>query len=132
MGAPSMNFIDTTYDKNALSFEGTDTAIQLNKKQSDALEKYLSEFDEEKRKSVKFVYGIRPEDIVLSDKGEEVKITLIEMLGCEYIVHFLFGGKDFTIKLPSKSEVDGLETIKIEFTNSMSHLFDKDSEKAIY
>lgn len=131
MGAPSMNFIDVGYKNGKIYFDENEYA-DLGKDKIKILDAYLADFDEQKRKNVKLVFGIRPENIVCEEKGRKVNILLSEMLGAEYIVHFDFFGKDFTVKMATEEDENLGSEMNVNFDYKTCHIFDKTTGKIIF
>ena len=77
------------------------------------------------------IFGIRPEAIKESDKGEEFEVEFSELLGDEYYVHFYFGGNKCLAKVPSETRITKGQKIKLEFAREKIHLFDPISKRAI-
>ena len=81
------------------------------------------------------IFGIRPEAIKQVDKkGPDTIVTnisLSELLGDEYYVHFNYGGKDILAKVATDAIIKTGDKIMLEIQQSHIHLFDTRFEKAI-
>ena len=136
IGTPQMNFFDAelkkTGDKYSVVLYGTEFAIS-----------------EEKQASLKahgaaagpVVLGVRPEHIMLSDKGAgSVKATVdvSEMMGSSIHLHVNANGKDVvlviaTVDLPEDHKFGYRygEEVSFTFSENVVHVFDKESGKAL-
>ncbi len=136
IGTPQMNFFDAelkkTGDKYSVMLYGTEFAIS-----------------EEKQASLRahgaaagpVVLGVRPEHIMLCDKGAtSVKATVdvSEMMGSSIHLHVNANGKDVvlviaTVDLPEdhKFGYRYREEVSFTFSENVVHVFDKESGKAL-
>ena len=136
IGTPQMNFFDAELkkagDKYSVMLNGTEFAIS-----------------EEKQASLKahgaaagsVVLGVRPEHIMLCDKGAaSVKATVdvSEMMGSSIHLHVNMNGKDVvlviaTVDLPEDHKFGYRygEEVNFTFSENVVHIFDKESGKAL-
>ena len=136
IGTPQMNFFDAELkkagDKYSVVLNGTEFAIS-----------------EEKQASLKahgaaagsVVLGVRPEHIMLCDKGAaSVKATVdvSEMMGSSIHLHVNMNGKDVvlviaTVDLPEDHKFGYRygEEVNFTFSENVVHIFDKESGKAL-
>ena len=136
IGTPQMNFFDAelkkTGDKYSVMLYGTEFAIS-----------------EEKQASLRahgaaagpVVLGVRPEHIMLCDKGAtSVKATVdvSEMMGSSIHLHVNANGKDVvlviaTVDLPEDHKFGYRygEEVSFTFGENVVHVFDKESGKAL-
>ncbi len=115
-------------DDDASSKNGHDEHEIINKRET--INKIKDIVD---GKEHEVVFGIRPESIVKSDKGDiKTKIELSELLGDEYYVHFTYAGKSILAKVASESLLEKGEDITFEIKKDKIHLFDSISEIAIF
>ena len=136
IGTPQMNFFDAelkkTGDKYSVMLYGTEFAIS-----------------EEKQASLRahgaaagpVVLGVRPEHIMLCDKGAtSVKATVdvSEMMGSSIHLHVNANGKDVvlviaTVDLPEDHKFGYRygEEVYFTFNENVVHVFDKESGKAL-
>ena len=77
-------------------------------------------------------FGIRPEAMKEDAKGDEYEVILSELLGDEYYVHLMFGGKECLAKISADKSILKGSKIKLGFSLDKVHLFDPISEKAIF
>lgn len=78
------------------------------------------------------IFGIRPEAMKEDPKGDEYEVLLSELLGDEYYVHLMFGGKECLAKVPAEQKITKGSKIKLSFSLDKVHLFDPITEKAIF
>ena len=82
------------------------------------------------------VVGIRPETITEAPAGSKdaiaIKVRLSELLGDQYYIHFDFGGKDILSKISAEKEIESGTEMNLQLNKEKIHLFDVDSELAIY
>ena len=83
-------------------------------------------------------FGIRPEDIgyhVEEKDGKhllEMTVQTSELLGADYILHFLWNGNKVEAKCPADRKMQSGSKIQVRFKESKIHLFDDKSEDAIF
>ena len=79
------------------------------------------------------LFGIRPENISLANKGIPAYIDQIEELGSEIILYLKIEGVDdiVTAKVPSSKDIKAETNVFVEFDMAKGHLFDKDTEISI-
>ncbi|AXI10298.1 spermidine/putrescine ABC transporter ATP-binding protein [Oceanobacillus zhaokaii] len=118
IGAPAMNF-----------FKGKITTDQLTFSNGDRLGALPAVID----KQGEAVIGIRPEDIVLSNKetGIPLQVDFIEMLGSDLYVYGKLHGDSLVVRLRPDYEIETGETIYIEFAQHKFHLFDPVTEQSL-
>ena len=81
------------------------------------------------------IFGIRPESIKEVDEGEEgfeKTISLAELLGDEYYIHILFGGKDILAKITTENLIISGQKVKLKINQKRIHLFDPITKKTIF
>lgn len=87
-----------------------------------------------------FIIGIRPEDIIFDLDNKKRKaigkfdflVTLLELVGNEYIVHVdLDGKRELLLKIPANEKVVNGEKITVSFDLEKIHVFDPVTKKAI-
>jgi multiple sugar transport system ATP-binding protein len=79
-------------------------------------------------------FGIRPESISINKNDENSykgEISLSELLGDEYYVHFNFSGTEMLVKIISDDEINIGDTINVSFDKSKIYLFDTVLERTI-
>ena len=81
------------------------------------------------------LFGIRPEAIVettASDKkGIDITVTLSELLGDEYYVHFNYGGCHLLSKIDSEEAIEQGQQLRLKIKEDKIHLFDYETELAV-
>ena len=87
-------------------------------------------------------FGIRPEDIITGDDLIKFKdlsdeyigtVTIAEVLGHEYFIHFDFEGNYITAKIPvTKNLLKADSKVLIKLNLDKIHLFDNITEEAIF
>lgn len=85
-------------------------------------------------KSHPILFGIRPEDVIPSkgDNSFKTTVTLRELLGDQFYVHFNYGDKDVLSKVSSELDVEEGKEMEFAFKPSKFHLFDAWTEKTIF
>ncbi len=136
IGTPQMNFFDAelkkTGDKYSVVLYGTEFAISAEKQASLKAHGAVAG---------PVVLGVRPEHIMLCDKGaESVKATVdvSEMMGSSIHLHVNANGKDVvlviaTVDLPEDHKFGYRygEEVSFTFSENVVHVFDKESGKAL-
>jgi len=129
IGAPQMNLMDAQVTEK-------DEEIYIN------INEYKLKVDDEIGKVLKeknyigktIVLGVRPEDINISQnkEGLQSKVDVTELLGSDLNVYFLINGKQFIAKETSSIPLRIGDPISVVFDNQKMHLFDKETEFAIF
>lgn len=127
--------IPKNYEKLLL----TDDYLILYRKEIDSLNVALDHYrDVADGKKNDFLVGIRPEEIY-PDNGSEylsesfnAQVTVAELLGHEYYVHFNVGSSDVTAKLNSDLSIEAGDEIALKLDLRYLHLFDAHSEQRIF
>jgi len=125
IGSPAMNFAPARINKDA-------SAVDLNGGVSFTLPGGVySEYC-----NVKVTLGIRPEDLVLADNGDNnsnLTARLVEHLGADTLVHGHFGEDqtDMTIRLAGIQTFKAGEVLPIHIEPDKIHLFNPDTEKSL-
>lgn len=127
--------IPKNYDKLLLS----DDYLTLYRKELDKLNNSLEHYKAVKAGDDKsFLIGIRPEEICPDNGGTylsrefKAQVTVAELLGHEYYVHFNIGSSDVTAKLNSDLTIEAGDEISLKLDLRYMHLFDAYSEKRIF
>ena len=120
IGSPSMNFFTGKFISSSNSFSLNNALINLNNYKFD--NKPLDQSD--------IIFGIRPEDISVSDSqdGMEFKIELIEPMGADTLIWLSFENIPFSVRLEGSSEYKLGDVIIINFDIKRASIFDKKSE----
>ena len=136
IGTPQMNFFDAELkkagDKYSVMLNGTEFAISAEKQAS---------LKAHGAAAGSVVLGVRPEHIMLCDKGAaSVKATVdvSEMMGSSIHLHVNANGKDVvlviaTVDLPEDHKFGYRygEEVNFTFSENVVHIFDKESGKAL-
>ena len=131
IGAPQMNFIDCQIvdDKSKLYVKFDENKLEIPEDKAELLREqgYIN-------KDV--VLGIRPEGIfVLENNSEDgfiTKVDVIEMLGSETYLYLTSNSNNIIARVEPNSNVKVGNDLRIIFDNSKIHIFDKETEKAIF
>ncbi len=136
IGTPPTNFFEGKYENGEFKMENLN--LQPRAEQKEMLQKYDG-------KDV--ILGIRPEHLyvgvrteydenykpiqVIEDPYIEVEIDHLELLGKEYLVHFIINGKKITSKMNARAELKIGEKIQLKFNIDRCYFFDKETENRI-
>ncbi len=136
IGSPQMNFIDATVKEGKRGKVVVDvcgTELELNDDQSAQL-RNSGYIDKE------VTLGIRPEN--LSDHPDDIarhpecvvdaKVDVRENLGAEVYLYTDFEGNSITARVNPETNAMVGDKIKIAFEPDKIHIFDKDTEKAVF
>lgn len=135
IGSPQMNFIDSV-------------VIEKGGKVYAGFYDFLLPVPEDKAKIIRdngymgkdVVMGIRPENLYDSqefvkeheDSTIDARVEVTELMGSETYLYLNVGGNDITARVSAFSKSRAGENVKLGFDMSKIHMFDKDSEKAIF
>ena len=136
IGSPSMNFFPDAQvirddDSTRIMLEGVGSI--------DVPEKYVVQAREVAGR--KLTFGIRPEhledrELVSAEQGNDSQINasvdVIENLGNELLVYLTSGGKSIQARLNPRSRVGVGSTVSLQVDTSHIHLFDTETEQAIF
>ncbi len=128
IGSPQMNFIDAVVEK-----DGDGYALKFGET---SLASTRSELADYVGKTV--VVGVRPEDLHFEKeyyKGSNVvkaKVDLDEMMGSETLLYLTYGDAKMIAKVPSPCPVHTGDDAEIAVNVDKLHVFDKETEEAIY
>ncbi len=126
IGTPQMNYFDAKLvnkdDKYSVLVD--DQEFELSKEKQDRL----------KAKGVKeqdIVLGVRPDHMVLSDKGIKAKVDVSELMGSSVHLHVTALGRDVIVIVPTEGKVVELagKDICLTFSGNVANLFSKEDEK---
>ena len=126
IGTPQMNYFDAKLViKNGSYFvDVDDQEFELSKEKQERL----------KAKGVKeqdITLGVRPDHMVLADKGIKAKVDVSELMGTSVHLHVTALGRDVIAIVPTegrKVELAGQE-IHLSFSGNVANLFSKEDEK---
>ena len=126
IGTPQMNYFDAKLViKNGSYFvDVDDQEFELSKEKQDRLKvKGVKEQD--------ITLGVRPDHMVLADKGIRAKVDVSELMGTSVHLHVTALGRDVIAIVPTegrKVELAGQE-IHLTFSGNVANLFSKEDEK---
>lgn len=126
IGTPQMNYFDAklVIKNNSYFVIVDDQEFELSKEKQDRL----------KAKGVKeqdITLGVRPDHMVLADKGIKAKVDVSELMGTSVHLHVTALGRDVIAIVPTegrKIELVGQE-IYLTFSGNVANLFSKEDEK---
>ena len=132
LGSPQMNII-----KSKLKVDGKKIGVVL-----EGVESNVVWLREETVKQIvnsgidldkEYLFGIRPDHVVIADKGIPAHVEVVEQLGDETIVYAKIEGheKNVVIKAPLISNIKSQDDIFLNFNNEKVFLFDKDTEHSL-
>ena len=134
VGTPPMNFIEGKLEKqdDLLTIKTDGFGITLAPELSEQLGKKT------KKLPSNVIYGIRPEDIEVSDKGEDKsaewiqgEVYGVEFLGSQNIVHVQINEIRITTVASGRRLYQMGDKIWVRLTSSRAQLFDKATEKTL-
>ena len=135
IGTPSMNFIDATLAKAdgrfAIEAESFRVLIPESKNSKD-WDKYVGK---------QITFGVRPEDIfdkaipmVPATEENTIKalVDVIEPMGAIVTAYLTTGTHSLVATIDAETKMKELQELEVVFDMDKTHVFDKDSEAAIY
>lgn len=130
IGSPQMNFINGTIAK-----EGTDLYFEFmsNSVKLDLSKEHLAKLDDLADKKV--VLGVRPEDVKIHDYNEgdilgEVEVK--EQLGSETYLYLRMETGSIITRVKPTYQINIQDKVRVEFDMDKIHIFDGDTEAAIF
>jgi len=127
IGAPAMNFIEGTFEKDHLSFYGYDVTLSPEKT------KILQEAMKDKEDK-KIIIGVRPEHILVTPNNEgTIALQIVETLGSELLLHFnITEDTNLCAKVITNEVIKAGQKITFTFNTDFIHVFDSESEIAYF
>ena len=132
IGSPPMNFFEGSVEgeNGALVFKCDGVSLSL----SDRIAKLL-----ESHRGRKIIFGIRPENVMISDpngrlkEGAQVqaKVEVVEPMGAESYLHLLVGGTSCVARVESRVRASYDQEIPVLFDMGKSHFFNPETGLAI-
>ena len=128
IGSPQMNFIDAVIKKENDSYYAyfSGYSIKLPIRMYKSLNEYVDK---------QVVFGIRPEDMSISnDNGEntiKLHIDIAEMTGADYFLYGNLDGKKVIANVASNKNIESEKNYFIKLDVDRIHIFDKINEKLI-
>ena len=118
IGSPGMNFLDATYEGNAVQLkDGTLVSLPEPLKSATA---------------AKVTLGIRPEHVVLSSNPSDMaaNVELIEPTGFGIILHLSLHGLPFKVFTLDRTALSAGTQVHVAFPAQHLHVFDEDGKRA--
>ena len=132
LGSPQMNIIESELvekgDQIGVKLEGVENNIVwLRKETSKQIRNSNLPLDK------KYLFGIRPDHITLSDNGIPAHVEAVEQLGDETITYVTIEGHKGNVILKSPLNVNVMvnDDVYLDFSVERVYLFDKDSEHSL-
>ena len=132
LGSPQMNII-----KSKLKVDGNKIGVVLEGVESNVVWLREETFKQITNSGIdlekEYLFGIRPDHVVIADKGVPAHVEVVEQLGDETIVYAKIEGhaKNVVIKAPLLSNIKSQDDIHLNFLNERVYLFDQDSEHSL-
>lgn len=126
IGIPPMNFFMGTFEEVGEQgyFVCEDMKVPLSNEQREILQR-------KNYSGKELIVGVRPEDIIISEEGNQSTIQFCEMIGAESYLHFEYGGTDVTVRVSTDRGFKKEDSIRFRLDAEKLHLFDKKSTKRI-
>ena len=133
IGTPQMNFFDVN-----LLLKGEDVEIKfVNGHSLNVSYENISKINYQYLNNKAVIMGVRPEHLVISDKGIPCKVLFTEQLGDQAL---LYGSIDLAdgetqqviIKIAAKAQYFANDTVYLSLDPNNLHFFDKDTEESIF
>ena len=134
IGSPQMNFVTAKVAKKGddLYLEFGSVSLKMPAEKAAKLEGLGYEGKE-------VIFGIRPENvhdeeiyISTSEAIVDATVDVTEAMGAETYLYLKIEGNNFVARVNPSSTAKAKDTIKIAFDLRKMHLFDKETEKAIF
>jgi multiple sugar transport system ATP-binding protein len=123
IGSPSMNFFAVEASNALLTFAAAKTTIPVPPHLREAVQKFG-------RPGLHL--GIRPENLRLDPQGAiKARVSVVEPLGADTLVFFSFGTGEHCLRVPPEQRVEVDEEISLSFDPAKSHLFCRESGRAV-
>jgi multiple sugar transport system ATP-binding protein len=136
IGSPAMNFLDVKLVKEGLNFylDGYgEFKIKVPEDRNSLVKDYLDK---------KVVFGIRPEDLVDASINRDFEITednsfianveVVEPMGSEIYLYLGFGQHSMIARVEAESIAKVGDEIRLGIDSRKMHIFDSDTEKALF
>ncbi len=145
IGSPQMNFVDCKVIKKEddyyVEFGSEDTKTKRGKKyQIKILKEKLEGVDIDQYVGKEEILGIRPEDVhdeprfleAMKDCTVRADVEVTEQMGAETYLYLNVEGINITARVEPTSTARPGDNIEIVIDNTKLHLFDRETEKAIF
>ena len=132
LGSPQMNIIKSSLKKEGskigVVLEGVDSNVVWLREET-VKQIINSGLDLNKQ----YLFGIRPDQITIVDKGIPAHVEVVEQLGDETIVYAKIEGheKNVVVKAPLLSNIKSQDDIFLNFSNERVYLFDEVTEHSL-
>jgi multiple sugar transport system ATP-binding protein len=132
IGSPPMNFIDADLVREGSNYFVKTSAfkVRMNQDKADKIKSYEGK---------KVTFGFRPEDLIderiASDKEGrfiEAKVEVIEPLGSEIFLYLSADGDSFVVRVPHQYKTEIGAKVGFVVDTEKCHLFDLETEHAIF
>mgnify|MGYP006288937201 CR=1 FL=1 len=136
IGSPAMNFMDAKIEKDGDTYyiDGAGTfRIRVPEDKEDLIKDY---------KGKEVVFGVRPEDIVdtkithdfevKEDNSFEADVEVVEPMGSEIYLYLAEEGHSLIARVEAESTAEVGDTINLGVDLRKIHLFDAETEEAIF
>ncbi|MCM1989525.1 ABC transporter ATP-binding protein [Oceanirhabdus seepicola] len=129
IGSPQMNFLDCKIVKNSdkmyLDFFDSNIDIPEDKIKIIKENHYVGK---------EILLGIRPESVLIDDSNEGIlaKVEVTEMLGSETYLYLNANGYNIIARVDPSIKASVGDDVRIKFVTDKIHIFDRESEKAIF
>ena len=112
---------------------------EMNKTTNPGIVKVLEKLGQliacSKEEEKKLTLGIRPEHIIKEEtktkESFELNVSLSELLGSEYFVHFNYSGIDLVAKMPVSNKISNGDKVIFSFDKNRIHIFDPVTKKRV-
>jgi multiple sugar transport system ATP-binding protein len=126
IGTPQMNYFDARLTlKNGRYFvDIDDLSIELGEEKQQRLK-------DNEVKEQDIILGVRPEHLVISDKGIKGRVDVSELMGSSCHLHMTVKGKDVITIVPTEgksTDYAGKELL-LSFDGNVAHVFSKETQK---
>jgi len=132
VGSPTMNFLQCIYSQE----NGKSTLIVGKNDFKMELSESMGKKIQESATSAELVLGIRSEDIFIKDEQSldttQAEVYVVEPLGSENIIDLRINENMMKAKTLPTVLPDISQTVNIWFNKDRMHIFDKNTEKAIF
>jgi len=135
IGSPAMNFLhgQLVEEGGVVYFRASEINIQLPQEKYNLLR-------DSGVIGREVIFGIRPENMyyadVHTDKSAgptlEARIDVVELMGFEMYLYMVLGGQNVTSRVDARPELRDGTNVKLIFDMGKFHIFDKETEQAIF
>ncbi len=116
IGSPSINLLDVAVDGKRLTGPGGFTHEYTGHEVGD-------------RSRVRL--GIRPEDLAIDERGDELTVSVVEKMGNENFIYGHLGDREIVARTDASVRPDPGDTVGLSFTNEALYLFDAQSGRSL-